>query len=180
MAVKPPETIGESLYWSYANLAMAHAAISEGKEKYGRIHYMIRARLFKGLTNGTMNIGSILDDEKLKMELPKACCYCGSTENLTMDHLIPKAKGGKDTGDNVVWACKQCNSSKGAKDLLVWFQGKNMFPALFLLRMYLKIAIQYCLENNLMDVPISDADGLPFSIYDVPHKFPPLPELRLY
>lgn len=180
MAAKPPDTIREWLYWSYANLAMAHAAISEGKEQYGRTHYMIRAKLYKGLINGTVNIGSILDDEKLKMKMPQACCYCGSIKSLSMDHLIPKSKGGKDTGDNVVWACKQCNSSKGAKDLLLWYQGKNLFPSILLLRRYLKIVIQYCVEKNLMDISISDSDGLPFSISEVPHKFPPLSELRLY
>jgi hypothetical protein len=43
---------------------------------------MIRARLYKGLRGGTMNIGPIADDERLKMILPQACCYCGSNQHL--------------------------------------------------------------------------------------------------
>lgn len=42
-----------------------------------------------------------------------ACVYCGSTENLTLDHVTPKSKGGRDSWDNLVTACKPCNSKKG-------------------------------------------------------------------
>ena len=42
-----------------------------------------------------------------------ACQYCGSTKHLTLDHVIPRSKGGKHSWDNVVIACEQCNSRKG-------------------------------------------------------------------
>ena len=43
------------------------------------------------------------------------CCqYCGTTENpLTVDHIIPKSRGGKSNWVNVVVACKTCNLKKG-------------------------------------------------------------------
>jgi 5-methylcytosine-specific restriction endonuclease McrA len=41
------------------------------------------------------------------------CQYCGSTKNLTLDHVIPRSKGGKHSWDNVVTACERCNSKKG-------------------------------------------------------------------
>lgn len=41
------------------------------------------------------------------------CQYCGSTKHLTLDHVIPRSKGGTHTWDNVVAACEKCNSSKG-------------------------------------------------------------------
>lgn len=40
------------------------------------------------------------------------CQYCGSTKRLTIDHVIPRSKGGTHTWDNVVTACEKCNSSK--------------------------------------------------------------------
>jgi len=43
------------------------------------------------------------------------CQYCGSPDDLTFDHLIPRAKGGQTTWDNVVTACAPCNLRKGAK-----------------------------------------------------------------
>lgn len=42
-----------------------------------------------------------------------SCQYCGSSKRLTLDHVIPRSKGGKHTWDNVVIACESCNSRKG-------------------------------------------------------------------
>ncbi len=44
------------------------------------------------------------------------CQYCGdrfSPDQLTLDHVIPVSRGGKDTWNNVVTACKGCNHKKG-------------------------------------------------------------------
>ena len=41
------------------------------------------------------------------------CQYCTSTKNLTIDHVIPRAKGGLNTWENVVIACEPCNNRKG-------------------------------------------------------------------
>ena len=42
------------------------------------------------------------------------CQYCGSSRSpLTIDHIIPKGKGGIDTWENLVAACKPCNQKKG-------------------------------------------------------------------
>uniref|UniRef100_B8HKG9 HNH endonuclease n=1 Tax=Cyanothece sp. (strain PCC 7425 / ATCC 29141) TaxID=395961 RepID=B8HKG9_CYAP4 len=41
------------------------------------------------------------------------CQYCGSTKHLTLDHIIPRSKGGTHTWDNVVTACESCNLAKG-------------------------------------------------------------------
>ena len=46
------------------------------------------------------------------------CQYCGNKfciENLTIDHIIPRSKGGKNTWKNLVAACKKCNQKKGDK-----------------------------------------------------------------
>ena len=40
------------------------------------------------------------------------CQYCGTTKDLTIDHIIPRSKGGKSTWTNLVTACKRCNSRK--------------------------------------------------------------------
>ncbi len=41
------------------------------------------------------------------------CQYCGNHKHLTLDHVIPRSKGGSHTWDNVVIACNSCNSRKG-------------------------------------------------------------------
>jgi 5-methylcytosine-specific restriction endonuclease McrA len=44
------------------------------------------------------------------------CQYCGKKflpEKLTIDHVIPKSRGGKNSWKNLVAACKKCNQRKG-------------------------------------------------------------------
>ena len=60
-------TIKELIFWSYANLAMAHSAVTNKQQTYSRINFMVRSRLYKGLMAGKMEIGSIFEDERIKM-----------------------------------------------------------------------------------------------------------------
>lgn len=49
-----------------------------------------------------------------------SCQYCGDafpTQDLTFDHVVPRARGGRTTWANVVTACAPCNLRKGAKPL---------------------------------------------------------------
>ena len=41
------------------------------------------------------------------------CQYCGSRANLTVDHVIPRSKGGGSSWDNIVASCAPCNRRKG-------------------------------------------------------------------
>src|SRR5256885_2279288 len=41
------------------------------------------------------------------------CQYCGSRSNLTVDHVVPKSKGGVSTWENIVASCAPCNRRKG-------------------------------------------------------------------
>lgn len=78
-----------------------------------------------------------LDEDEIRAERAKArqfrktrwwqqktaaglCHYCGNKtahKNLTMDHLVPLARGGRSTKNNLVPSCKDCNNKK-----------KNMLP----------------------------------------------------
>ena len=41
------------------------------------------------------------------------CQYCGSRTNLTVDHVIPRSKGGSSSWENIVASCAPCNRRKG-------------------------------------------------------------------
>ncbi|PNW83796.1 hypothetical protein CHLRE_04g217903v5 [Chlamydomonas reinhardtii] len=46
------------------------------------------------------------------------CCqYCGSRRDLTIDHVHPASKGGRETWDNLVTACMRCNQKKSDRSL---------------------------------------------------------------
>jgi 5-methylcytosine-specific restriction endonuclease McrA len=45
------------------------------------------------------------------------CQYCGSDRHLTVDHVVPRSRGGDDSWENVVAACAPCNLKKGDRPL---------------------------------------------------------------
>ena len=49
------------------------------------------------------------------------CAYCGSKESLEQEHVVPVSVGGHYTADNIIPACKSCNSSKNNKIMQDWF-----------------------------------------------------------
>ncbi|MHB8809884.1 MAG: HNH endonuclease [Desulfobulbaceae bacterium] len=81
-----------------------------------------------------------LDDKVLRAERAKArelrktrwwqqktasgiCYYCGRKvgyADLTMDHVIPLARGGRSTRDNLVPCCKECNTKKKGSLPVEW------------------------------------------------------------
>ncbi|WP_339699615.1 HNH endonuclease signature motif containing protein [Algoriphagus aquimarinus] len=174
MAEKKYEIVRELIYYSYANLAMAHSAIDKKQEKYAMVNYMIRAKLFKGLKDGTMNMKSIFDDEKIKLKTGTICNYCGSAERLALDHIFPKKFGGLDDAENLIFACRSCNSSKGKKDLIEWMNTRDKFLPLMIIRRYLKLTYKYCVSHELLDKKIEELMNLelPFKIELLPTKFP--------
>lgn len=75
-----------------------------------------------------MYISSIVWEFTRKMVFERdryICQYCGSVENLTVDHLWPRSKGGKNGMSNLVTCCAKCNSKKGDKTLREWIEGKD-------------------------------------------------------
>lgn len=59
------------------------------------------------------------------------CCFCGqppiSDKSLTIDHLKPRSKGGKDVSTNCLPACLQHNQSKGSQDWKPWFRSQDFY-----------------------------------------------------
>jgi 5-methylcytosine-specific restriction endonuclease McrA len=43
------------------------------------------------------------------------CQYCGSPNDLTFDHVVPRSQGGRTTWENVATACAPCNLRKGGR-----------------------------------------------------------------
>jgi len=43
------------------------------------------------------------------------CVYCGSKRDLTIDHVLPRSRGGRNTWTNLTTCCQKCNLKKGDK-----------------------------------------------------------------
>lgn len=55
------------------------------------------------------------DKAKLRRSLGKECVYCGCNNPLmfTVDHILPKVRGGIDNKENMQLCCWYCNQLKG-------------------------------------------------------------------
>lgn len=78
-------------------------------------------RRARKLANKTFDIST----KEMNALYMKPCLYCGSTKNISADHVIPVAKGGTHSIGNLVPACQSCNSSKGARTITEWKQIKR-------------------------------------------------------
>ena len=71
--------------------------------------------------------GELFGDEPKRPPIPREivdavykrdggrCVYCGSTQNLQLDHIIPFSKGGATTLENMQLLCQKCNVEKSNK-----------------------------------------------------------------
>lgn len=118
----PPaiKTVRELIFYQYAKIIASSAGFS--KEKNRATYYKFLIDRQQKLTSGEINMSTILRELKMQMtSCSNRCEYCGSLENLSWDHLIPRSRGGPDTAENHVLACRMCNSSKGSKGLYEWY-----------------------------------------------------------
>lgn len=63
----------------------------------------------------------------IKDEWNRKCAYCDSENNLTLDHIIPQKKGGRDIKTNVICACAKCNRDKGHSPWMEWYKSQEFF-----------------------------------------------------
>lgn len=180
MAPPQPKTVREQIAFAYASLCAAHVALQKGSRRCGPLEKSVWRKFYHGyLSCGKPSPRTLVDDAKAQMKAPYACEYCGRRQNVSGDHLIPLKRGGPDVSDNIVQACRSCNSSKGSRDLMTWAASKGFFPSILVLRRYLKLIFQYCETHDLMDVELSRVHelSLPFDIEQLPTRFPPLATL---
>lgn len=170
MTMQPDKpTFGECLYWTYANWQGLYAAASMGEEKMGKRFYMMRAHFFKKFKEGRQSISDLTRFNRIKFNSDGFCFYCYeemSKSQLTADHVFPRAKGGVNDMDNIIFVCKSCNSSKGKRDLMEWFLlYREELPSPFVFGHYLREIHQYALKFGLMDKTFKEVTEiqLPFN-----------------
>jgi len=64
---------------------------------------------------------------QIKEEWGWECAYCGSTHKLTIDHIVPRAKGGTDFTKNCLCACHKCNQDKAYSPVEDWYLSQEFF-----------------------------------------------------
>jgi hypothetical protein len=155
--VKPPprsvRTIRDLILWEYAKVIAEAAGMAAN---YGFV-----MNRFKKLQAGEIEWRSADKDVVETLKEVRACVYCGATENLTTDHIIPLSKGGIDIPANTVLACSTCNSSKGGRDVFEWyFQVKQEVRVPHeVWKRYLKLVWDYHAMHRTLDRADLNMDG---------------------
>lgn len=180
--IEEKNTMREHFALTYANLLMLHKMIRNGETDL-KPFYPLRTWFIREYLAGNDDIMKpLLEDERTKIKHAGTCCYCGRMEKLSLDNLIPKLRNGPDAADNITYACRSCNSSKGPRDMVIWLVSKGRFPALLVFRRYLKLAARFVDGARLMDVPWEGvrAADLPFDKQSLRQKWPALSDIRLW
>ncbi|MEW6526352.1 MAG: HNH endonuclease [Spirochaetota bacterium] len=124
-------TIRDLIYYQYAKI-IARSALGPGAKKHS---YGFIKKTFQQLKNDEKKWSEILREDKQLMEAEKKCIYCGSKENLSWEHIVPRSLSINERCPacdriqgihNQIWACKSCNSKKGTKGLYHFY--KEMHP----------------------------------------------------
>lgn len=91
------------------------------KEKYRR------RQLEKIVRQELIDSGELFGEQSKRPQIPREvvdavykwdggrCVYCGSTQNLQLDHIIPFSRGGATTLENLQLLCQKCNIEKSNK-----------------------------------------------------------------
>lgn len=86
-----------------------------------------RRELEKQVRQELIDSGELFGDQTKRPPIPREvadavysrdqgrCVYCGSTENLQFDHIIPFSKGGATSLENLQLLCQKCNLEKSNK-----------------------------------------------------------------
>lgn len=57
------------------------------------------------------------------------CAYCGDDRAHTLDHIIPRAKGGSTKRCNLLACCPTCNLDKSDSDWFQWFRAQSFWDS---------------------------------------------------
>jgi 5-methylcytosine-specific restriction endonuclease McrA len=85
-----------------------------------------RARKYDAINKSSLKV-TAKDIETLKNNFGQSCAYCGAVAKITIDHVVPLAKGGTHEIENLLPCCQSCNSSKNCTPLKSWYQSKDFF-----------------------------------------------------
>jgi 5-methylcytosine-specific restriction endonuclease McrA len=87
-------------------------------KEWARSQWRSRSSNRRALLSG--NSSYLVTKKDIMKIISKPCTYCGSTENIQVDHIFPIARGGSHSIGNLTSACQHCNASKGKKFLVEW------------------------------------------------------------
>jgi ribosomal protein L37AE/L43A len=169
------KTIRDLIFFQYAKIIGRSAfGPNAKKDAYG----FIKAK-FRELRDDETKWSDILREDQQFVQGPRECVYCGAGDNLQWEHIVARSLvvnercPGCDRIQgihNMVWACRACNASKGAKGFYHFIRDSHpearkisdLAPVLaekkYLKTMYFCHICNGTLHSTITDHPISVLD----------------------
>jgi hypothetical protein len=97
---------------------------AENRDKVAAIKHKRRARESNAIVTERPVTGAVATKRKA---LFSGCCYCGSQEKLTLEHVIALDAGGLHVEENLLGACGPCNFSKNNRPVEEWYRAQPFF-----------------------------------------------------
>lgn len=88
------------------------------------------------------------------------CAYCGNTAE-SLDHILPKAKGGLTTANNLAPACLPCNRRKGHREVISWWREQPYWSKAAQDRLVSWVLRSYSEQSAANDGPSFTGSGKP-------------------
>ncbi len=166
------KSIRHLIYYQYAKIIARSAFGEDAKSSsYGFIK-----KTFRELVLSEKMWSDIIREDKQFVKAEKKCIYCGSSENLEWEHIVPKSISINERCPscdrvqgihNMIWSCMDCNSKKWKKGLYHFYkelypQDKKFYDKIptLLEKKYLK-TIYFCHQcNGTLDSGDLDKDGV--------------------
>ncbi len=151
------KTVREELLYSYARL-IADARFDPGEvlglHVYPEGYWPFVIQCYRRLLGGRMARSSATRQNMRAALAVDHCAYCGSTDRLQWDHLIPRARGGPDDFDNLVRACAACNRSKAVQPVSDWAKASGRPLPRWIRGKLLKLIYSAHEAHGTLDAPL--------------------------
>lgn len=104
------------------------------------------------------------------------CAYCNELlgRNCTLDHVLPRSKGGETVITNLVACCFSCNSRKSSYPVFEWYQSQSDYCPLREHRLHCWISGETHESHPLLHERESATSQLPAIADSAPSQFPDL------
>lgn len=105
-------------------------AITKRVKQYQQKHlegYRINSQIRRARQHQLPYTLTIQQWEDIKEVFNNSCCYCGKELPLEQEHFIALTKFGEYSHNNIICACKSCNSSKHDKNFFDWYPKQSYY-----------------------------------------------------
>lgn len=146
------KNVEDLIFYEYAKLINKAAKMAPN-------NFAFRTSVWKKLKSGEIKMSTSIREWEIERENRKICIYCGSTEKIQSEHIIPKSKGGPNIADNLVDSCQTCNLKKSNKDVFEFCAMLDMDVPRLVKGKILKLVYSKHAEQGTLQESDIDGDG---------------------